>query len=201
LQHGSGAPSRASIAVAESFPGEPLSHQNRLRKIRRILHELNGAGPVEAADPRNDCGHVAATDLDVSTKSGNHLRCLDLSGNLGEDSGGIHSQDRTVAVIQPPSQVRPDATINQGRDHQVGVVRGLEHSQWTGTGEGVRLASILDGMIPLQLPSPLVEIRDACVESRGVRLYLKRDDLIHAELSGNKWRKLKYNIGAAQEQA
>lgn len=55
-------------------------------------------------------------------------------------------------------------------------------------------------MIYLQLPSPLVEIRDARVESRGVRLYLKRDDLIHAELPGNKWRKLKYNIEAARTQ-
>lgn len=54
--------------------------------------------------------------------------------------------------------------------------------------------------IALRLPSPLVEIRDEHVESRGVRLYLKRDDLIHAELPGNKWRKLKYNIAAAQEQ-
>lgn len=52
----------------------------------------------------------------------------------------------------------------------------------------------------MRLPSPLVEIRDERVESRGVRLYLKRDDLIHAELPGNKWRKLKYNIAAAQEQ-
>lgn len=52
----------------------------------------------------------------------------------------------------------------------------------------------------MQLPSPLVEIHDARVESRGVRLYLKRDDLIHAELPGNKWRKLKYNIRAAREQ-
>lgn len=58
----------------------------------------------------------------------------------------------------------------------------------------------VNGMISLQLPSPLVEIRDARVESRGLRLYLKRDDLIHAELPGNKWRKLKYNIGAAQDQ-
>jgi 1-aminocyclopropane-1-carboxylate deaminase len=55
-------------------------------------------------------------------------------------------------------------------------------------------------MLPMQLPSPLVEIRDARVESQGVHLYLKRDDLIHTELPGNKWRKLKYNIGAAREQ-
>lgn len=29
---------------------------------------------------------------------------------------------------------------------------------------------------------------------RGIKLYVKRDDLIHVEVSGNKWRKLKYNI-------
>ena len=29
---------------------------------------------------------------------------------------------------------------------------------------------------------------------RGISLYVKRDDLIHSEVSGNKWRKLKYNI-------
>jgi len=28
----------------------------------------------------------------------------------------------------------------------------------------------------------------------GVSLFLKRDDLIHPEVSGNKWRKLKYNV-------
>lgn len=54
--------------------------------------------------------------------------------------------------------------------------------------------------VVLRLPSPLVEIRDERLELWGVRLYLKRDDLIHAELPGNKWRKLKYNIAAAREQ-
>lgn len=29
---------------------------------------------------------------------------------------------------------------------------------------------------------------------RNIQLYIKRDDLIHSEISGNKWRKLKYNI-------
>jgi 1-aminocyclopropane-1-carboxylate deaminase len=29
---------------------------------------------------------------------------------------------------------------------------------------------------------------------RNCQLYIKRDDLIHADVSGNKWRKLKYNI-------
>lgn len=29
---------------------------------------------------------------------------------------------------------------------------------------------------------------------RGISLHIKRDDLIHPEISGNKWRKLKYNV-------
>ena len=36
------------------------------------------------------------------------------------------------------------------------------------------------------------------MDYRGVRIVLKRDDLIHPELPGNKWRKLKYNIAAAR---
>ncbi len=33
--------------------------------------------------------------------------------------------------------------------------------------------------------------------NRNVRLFVVRDDLIHSEISGNKWRKLKYNIAQA----
>lgn len=32
------------------------------------------------------------------------------------------------------------------------------------------------------------------LNSRGISVYIKRDDLIHPEVSGNKWRKLKYNV-------
>jgi 1-aminocyclopropane-1-carboxylate deaminase len=46
----------------------------------------------------------------------------------------------------------------------------------------------------LRLPSPLEEIHDECLQQHGVRLLLKRDDLISDELPGNKWRKLKYNL-------
>jgi len=44
------------------------------------------------------------------------------------------------------------------------------------------------------------ELHDDRLTARGVRLYLKRDDLIHPEIPGNKWRKLKYNLSAAREQ-
>ncbi|MEV6053540.1 pyridoxal-phosphate dependent enzyme [Streptomyces sp. NPDC052107] len=48
-----------------------------------------------------------------------------------------------------------------------------------------------------RLPSPLQEVRDDRFERRGLRLLLKRDDLIHPDLVGNKWRKLVPNIEAA----
>jgi 1-aminocyclopropane-1-carboxylate deaminase len=52
----------------------------------------------------------------------------------------------------------------------------------------------------VQVPSPLTELRDERLRARGVRLYLKRDDLISPDIPGNKWRKLKYNLAAAREQ-
>ena len=53
-------------------------------------------------------------------------------------------------------------------------------------------------MDPL-LPSPVQELHDESLAARQVRVFLKRDDLIHPELPGNKWRKLKYNLAAAAE--
>nr|WP_256788452.1 pyridoxal-phosphate dependent enzyme [Frankia sp. AvcI1] len=48
------------------------------------------------------------------------------------------------------------------------------------------------------LPSPLEEIADARLGGRGVRLLLKRDDLIHPDIPGNKWRKLRGNLDEAR---
>ncbi|MFI9050290.1 1-aminocyclopropane-1-carboxylate deaminase/D-cysteine desulfhydrase [Streptomyces sp. NPDC053427] len=48
-----------------------------------------------------------------------------------------------------------------------------------------------------RLPSPLQEVEDEPFARRGVRLLLKRDDLIHPDLPGNKWRKLAPNLRAA----
>ncbi len=42
--------------------------------------------------------------------------------------------------------------------------------------------------------SVLQKINNDEFSLRGISLYIKRDDLIHPEISGNKWRKLKYNI-------
>ena len=81
---------------------------------------------------------------------------------------------------------------------------------WRGTVEGMIRSSILtdaarlgsisepDGSLPLRLPSPMHELHDERLTSAGVRLLLKRDDLINPDVPGNKWRKLKYNLAEAE---
>ncbi|MET8245705.1 pyridoxal-phosphate dependent enzyme [Streptomyces sp. NPDC005202] len=59
-----------------------------------------------------------------------------------------------------------------------------------------RAAADLAALHP-RLPSPLQEIPDERFTRHGLRLLLKRDDLIHPELIGNKWRKLAPNLEAA----
>ncbi len=48
------------------------------------------------------------------------------------------------------------------------------------------------------IPTPLQEIHHKLLAEKQVRLWVKRDDLIHASIQGNKWRKLKYNLLNAQ---
>ncbi|MCF7552160.1 1-aminocyclopropane-1-carboxylate deaminase/D-cysteine desulfhydrase [Pseudonocardia sp. WMMC193] len=52
--------------------------------------------------------------------------------------------------------------------------------------------------LKLVVPSPVQEIDDERLARHGIRLILKRDDLIHPEIPGNKWRKLKYNLEEAK---
>jgi 1-aminocyclopropane-1-carboxylate deaminase len=62
-------------------------------------------------------------------------------------------------------------------------------------GEGRTATPALD----LRIPSPVEELVDDLLTRRRIHLYLKRDDLIHPELPGNKWRKLKFNLSAAAD--
>ncbi len=50
------------------------------------------------------------------------------------------------------------------------------------------------------LPSPLQPINLSGLFQRNIRLLVKRDDLLHPEISGNKWRKLRYNLERAEQQ-
>lgn len=52
----------------------------------------------------------------------------------------------------------------------------------------------------LNISSPLQEVKYYPLNKRNITLFVKRDDLIHDEISGNKWRKLKLNIEQAIQQ-
>ncbi len=47
--------------------------------------------------------------------------------------------------------------------------------------------------------TPIHKIDDPIIKDSGIKLFIKREDLNHPELSGNKWHKLKYNLIAAKE--
>lgn len=51
-----------------------------------------------------------------------------------------------------------------------------------------------------RLPSPIQEISHPVFTQHNVTVTIKRDDLIHPIISGNKWRKLLFNIKTAQSQ-
>ncbi|WP_105214904.1 1-aminocyclopropane-1-carboxylate deaminase/D-cysteine desulfhydrase [Pseudoalteromonas sp. T1lg22] len=53
--------------------------------------------------------------------------------------------------------------------------------------------NLVENTIP---ESPLQQIQDALLTKHCVRLSIKRDDLLHPIIHGNKWRKLKYNLVA-----
>lgn len=45
--------------------------------------------------------------------------------------------------------------------------------------------------------TPLITLNDMFLKQAKIKLFIKRDDLIHHEISGNKWRKLKHNLAKA----
>lgn len=52
--------------------------------------------------------------------------------------------------------------------------------------------------INLEIYSPIHQIKNKLFEEKGIEVFIKRDDLIHPIISGNKWRKLKYLLQRAQ---
>lgn len=55
-------------------------------------------------------------------------------------------------------------------------------------------------MFSFDIYSPEEEIFDDRFSKRGLRLFIKRDDMIHPFISGNKWRKLKYSLLRAKNE-
>ena len=48
--------------------------------------------------------------------------------------------------------------------------------------------------------SPLQPLNHPLLKKHNINIFVKRDDLIHSDISGNKWRKLKFNLQGACEQ-
>lgn len=48
--------------------------------------------------------------------------------------------------------------------------------------------------------APVQRIEDPLLDRHKVALFIKREDQLHPDISGNKWRKLKYNLQAAYEE-
>lgn len=51
----------------------------------------------------------------------------------------------------------------------------------------------------LPIYSPEEELHDPLFTEKQIQVFVKRDDKIHPFISGNKWRKLKYNLNYAQQ--
>lgn len=54
-------------------------------------------------------------------------------------------------------------------------------------------------MIDLQIYSPVEQIQHPLFTKKEVQVFVKRDDMIHPYISGNKWRKLKYILRDAEK--
>lgn len=52
-------------------------------------------------------------------------------------------------------------------------------------------------MLIIPEKSPLQKIEHGLLKRKGIHLYVKRDDLLHPLVSGNKFRKIKYNLEEA----
>lgn len=50
----------------------------------------------------------------------------------------------------------------------------------------------------IQTPTPLQALSHPLLREKGISLFMKRDDLTHPDVQGNKWRKLKYNLEYAK---
>ena len=57
----------------------------------------------------------------------------------------------------------------------------------------------LSKKLSLNLPSPVTQIKNKLLDDKKIQLFIKRDELIHPVIQGNKWRKLKHNILQAEK--
>jgi 1-aminocyclopropane-1-carboxylate deaminase len=118
-----------------------------------------------------------------------------VGGAIGPLAGRLEVVQKVCTNIgrqRRPPACRPPAS---GRRRVPGAVG----RSGVGTVDAVSVELTPVRELRLRLPSPLEELHDDRLSAAGVRVLLKRDDLLNPEIPGNKWRKLKYNLIAAAE--
>lgn len=55
-------------------------------------------------------------------------------------------------------------------------------------------------MLKLHETPAIEEVKERWINEKSIRIFVKREDKIHPYVSGNKWRKLKYNLVKAREE-
>ncbi|RAU81592.1 1-aminocyclopropane-1-carboxylate deaminase/D-cysteine desulfhydrase [Pontibacter arcticus] len=50
------------------------------------------------------------------------------------------------------------------------------------------------------MEAPLQQLKHPLLDEQSIELWVKREDLLHPAISGNKWRKLKYNLQQARSE-
>jgi 1-aminocyclopropane-1-carboxylate deaminase len=119
---------------------------------------------------------------------------------------GVNSMAWCAAEVAAPAPGKR-RRVRSGDAAQAHMVptpraRGAHRARWEPQVER-RVQELRDGArgrvsdMMRDVHSPLQPLRDPILEECGVELTLKRDDLIHPDVSGNKWRKLKYNLVSA----
>ncbi len=68
-----------------------------------------------------------------------------------------------------------------------------------GSGQNIEKKEKMNFFTSETLNVPTQEIKARFLDNAAVQLHIRREDLIHADVSGNKFRKLKYNILQAQK--
>lgn len=64
-----------------------------------------------------------------------------------------------------------------------------------------QLSTQLQQKLGIVSPSPVHALQASWITAAQVKVYVKRDDLLHQIISGNKWRKLKYALLAASQRS
>ena len=76
------------------------------------------------------------------------------------------------------------------------LLQWLSNAAMRNSGLKMRIHDLFRGSLA---NSPLQPLHSTFLEQAEIQLYVKRDDLIHPQFGGNKWRKQKYNLIHARE--